>query len=205
MSVTKNLVVYSDFVCPFCFIAERGALTKLQREFDVRLDWRGFELRPDTPPEGTLMSSRFPPARLAEMRARMHMVAERAGVHGMGDPEILPNTRRALAMAEYARDQDKLEAFRQAAMDAHWLHGKDLGSAADLAAVATGVGLDGKSAVVASLEPRYLERVLKNRREGEALGVEGIPTSFLDDGTVVGAAPYEEFVALARRAGADPK
>jgi predicted DsbA family dithiol-disulfide isomerase len=197
-----ELALYSDFICPFCFIAERGPLARLQREYDVRLDWRGFELRPDTPPEGANMSSRFPAARLSQMRAHMRGVAERAGIHEMGDPERIPNTRRALAMAEYARDQGKLDAFRIAAMDAYWLHDKDLGSAADLAAIASGVGLNGKAALLASLEQGYLDRVLQHRRDGEAMGVDGIPTSFLEGGVVVGAAPYEHFVALAQRAGA---
>jgi len=200
--MTKQLALYSDFVCPFCFIAERGALARLQREYDVHIDWRGFELRPDTPPVGVNMASRFPAARLAEMRAWMHAVAERAGVLGIGDPERLPNTRRALAMAEYARDQGKLDAFRNAAMDAHWLHGKDLGDPAHLSAIADSVGLDGADALRASAEARYVDRVLQHRREGEALGVEGIPTSFLEGGVVVGAAPYESFIALAEQAGA---
>ena len=47
MAVTLEL--FSDFVCPFCYIAERSSLTRLKREFDLTVDWRGFELRPDTP------------------------------------------------------------------------------------------------------------------------------------------------------------
>ena len=44
--------LYSDSVCPFCFIAERSSLVRLQKEYVVAIDWRGFELHPETPGGG---------------------------------------------------------------------------------------------------------------------------------------------------------
>ncbi len=44
--------LYSDFICPFCFVAEQSNLVRLQEEFDVEVDRRGFELHPETPVGG---------------------------------------------------------------------------------------------------------------------------------------------------------
>lgn len=149
--MAASLELFSDFVCPFCYIAERSSLTRLKGEFALGIDWRGFELRPDTPVAGTEMAAVFPPARLAMMHERLREVAKRFEVT-MGEPTRLPNTRKALAMAEWARDQGKLWEFRDAAMDSHWLHGGDLGDDGNLAKVAVSVGLDGEQAVKAGHE-----------------------------------------------------
>jgi predicted DsbA family dithiol-disulfide isomerase len=198
--MTAPLELFSDFVCPFCFIAERSSLTRLKNEFDLAIDWRGFELRPDTPEEGIDMAKVFPASRLAMMAERRRETARHFGVT-MGDPTRLPNTRKALAIAEWARDQGKLWEFRDAAMDSHWLQAGDLGDDGNLAKVASSVGLDGAKAVKAGHDDVYLDRVRANRDLGERRGVEGVPTSFIGHRAVVGCAPYEDFVEMAEQAG----
>lgn len=39
-----RLEVWIDFVCPYCFLAEKP-LEEAMRGLDVRLDWMPFELR----------------------------------------------------------------------------------------------------------------------------------------------------------------
>ena len=80
--------------------------------------------------------------RIHAMQKNLQQFAHGFGVTDMKLRDRSPNTRRALAVAEYAREQGKLEAFRQRAMDAHWTQGKDLESDADLRALATEAGLD---------------------------------------------------------------
>jgi predicted DsbA family dithiol-disulfide isomerase len=198
--MAATLELFSDFVCPFCYIAERSSLTRLKGEFELAIDWRGFQLRPDTPGEGVEMAEVFPPTRLAMMRERLRTVASRFNVK-MGEPSWLPNTRKALAVAEWARDQGKLWEFRDVAMDSHWLHGGDLGADANLAKLAGSVGLDGEQAVAAGHERVYLDRVRANRELGDRRGVEGVPTSFIGPIAVVGCAPYADFVEMATTAG----
>ncbi len=54
--------LFTDFVCPFCFIAERSSVLRLQREYDIDIEWIGYELHPDTPPGGVPLSSYLPDA-----------------------------------------------------------------------------------------------------------------------------------------------
>ncbi len=140
--------------------------------------------------------------RVAAMRPRMQAFAEGFGVRGLGSPDRIPNTRRALAVAEYARDQGRLDAFREAAMRAHWQEGKNLEDDGDLRAIAAGVGLDGEAALAASRDPGFLARVDEARAEANDVGVTGIPTFFFGDVVVVGCQPYEELAAAAQAAGA---
>lgn len=163
------------------------------------VDWRGFELHPETPLGGMPVTSLVSRARLEGMHAYMRQFAARFGVDNMATPEHLPNTRRALAMAEFARDHRRLDAFRDAAMEAHWIRGEDLERDDDLRTVASRAGLNPSDALQAADAAPYLERVDALRAEARAAGVTGIPTLFFGDEKIVGCQPYEELAGAARR------
>lgn len=170
----------------------------------MELDWRGFELHPDTPQGGVLLREKFGP-RIDAMQAHLQQFAASMGVHTMNLRARSPNTRKALAVAEYAREQGKLERFRVLAMEAHWKHGKDLESEADLKAVSGESGLDPDAAWAAASSPVYLSRLDALRAEAGKMGVTGIPTFFFGEVKVVGCQPYDQLRQVAEYAGAKRK
>src|SRR3569832_2026853 len=140
MSATLRL--YTDFVCPFCFIAEQSTVPRLLADFDLTLDWRGFELHPSTPKGGLPLQRLFPGRDLAQMHEGTTRFAARFGVTDFQPPARLQNSRRALAVAEWARATGRLEPIRAAAFSAHWRQGKDLEADADLRAIAAAAALN---------------------------------------------------------------
>jgi predicted DsbA family dithiol-disulfide isomerase len=150
---------------------------------------------------GRLLAEKFGAARLGPMREHLRNFAEGFGITDMRFPDRSPNTRRVLAMAEYARDEGKLPRFRDLAMDAHWRQSKNLEDEADLRGIATDAGLDPDAALEASRDPAYQGRIDQRRREADADGVTGIPTFILGDRGVVGCQPYEILAKLADQQG----
>ncbi len=199
--MTSWLRLYTDFVCPFCFIAEQGTVPRLLAEFELELEWYGFELHPSTPPGGVPLSRLFPGVPLAAMHERTKAFAARFGVSGFQPPDWLWNSRRVLAIAEYARDDGKLEPFRQTAMRAHWREGKGLENRDDLIYIAERAGLDPARALQAAIDPVLLARVDLRQDEARRAGVRGIPTFAFGDVQVVGCQPFEALAAAAERAG----
>jgi predicted DsbA family dithiol-disulfide isomerase len=197
-----TLRLYTDFVCPFCFIAEESTVPRLLRDYDLSLDWRGFELHPRTPRGGMPLTNLFPGAHLPSLHDRTRRFGAQFGVTGFDPPDRLQNSRRALAVAELARDRHVLEPYRHAAFDAHWRRKKDLEANADLRELATAVGLDPDEALAAADDPGYLERVDGKQADARAQGVNGIPTFFFDRVRVVGCQPYEALARMAEQAGA---
>lgn len=143
----------------------------------------------------------FPPERLHGMSSYMKNFAAQYGIDDFVQRERVPNTRRALALAEVAREERRLEEYRQRAMDAHWKHGLDLEDDAVLATLARDAGLP-DDAVERSRGAEYLRRIDAIREEANAIGIHGIPTFVLGRYRISGAQPYEAFVALATHAGA---
>ena len=168
----------------------------------MAIDWRGYELHPDTPPGGMLLADKFGAARLKGMHENLKKFAESFGITDMKLRDRSPNTRRALAIAELARDEGKLDVFRDLAMDAHWRRGMDLESDDDLRTVAKEAGLDPEKAIRASSDEKYLDRIDERRREANAVGVTGIPTFVIGNQGMVGCQPYEALEEFAEACGA---
>jgi predicted DsbA family dithiol-disulfide isomerase len=118
----------------------------------VELDWRGYEIHPETPRGGTALETLFP-GQAKAMRAHVERVAQRFGVT-LRASERINNSRRAIAVAEWARDQGKMLAFRDAAMEAYWQRGEDLEDPNVLAKLAEHAGLPGDGAREAMDDPK---------------------------------------------------
>jgi len=170
----------------------------------VDVDWRGFELHPETPQGGMVLRDKFGP-RIDAMQAQLRQFAASMGVQDMRLHARSPNTRKALAVAEYAREQGKLERYRVLAMEAHWRRGKDLESEQELRAVAAAAGLDPDAAWAAASSPVYLGRLDALRAEADRMGVTGIPTFFFGEVKVVGCQPWEQLRQVAEYASAQRK
>lgn len=189
--ITK-LIIYSDFVCPFCYIAEQGTVSKLQKEFSIEIDWRGFELHPETPKGGVEIEAVFPKEQIAGMREYMKNFAKSFGVE-LGFSTRMSNTRRILAIAEYAREKEKLELFRNIGMHFYWKEGKNIEDTEVLKSIAQNAGLNSDEALMASESIQYLSKIDAIREDANRIGVTGIPTFFIENKSIVGCQSYEVF------------
>ena len=149
-----------------------------------------------------LLAEKFGAARLKGMHENLKKFALSFGITDMQLRDRSPNTRRALAIAELARDEGKLDAFRDLAMDAHWRRGMDLESDDDLKSIAKEAGLDPQKAILAADDETYLDRIDERRREANARGVTGIPTFVMGNQGLVGCQPYEVLEEFAAACGA---
>lgn len=143
----------------------------------------------------------FPGYRSGDRLAYMRDFAAGFGIGAMASPERLPNTRHILAMAEYARDMGKLDAFRTLGMKARWENGSDLEDETVLGNLAAGSGLDRQKALKTSESAEYLARIDSARHEAERMGINGIPTFIIGKSRIVGCQTYETLADAVVKAG----
>ncbi|MCZ2806959.1 thioredoxin domain-containing protein [Modestobacter sp. VKM Ac-2983] len=107
-----------------------------------------------------------------------------------------PNAENAAVAVEAAAQQGAFEAMYQRMYETQpqWSHQQE-SQAAVFRGFAEGLGLDMATYDAAVADPATLERVLSDRDDGLALGVQGTPTFFLD-GELVEVETAEEFVEL---------
>jgi predicted DsbA family dithiol-disulfide isomerase len=46
-----EVIVYCDYICPYCYIVTRP-IEALAREFDIDVEWKRIEIHPEIPPQG---------------------------------------------------------------------------------------------------------------------------------------------------------
>ncbi len=135
-------------------------------------------MHPDTPRGGMPLQQLLGGRPLKPMQDQLANFAASFGVE-LGFSARIPNTRRPLAMAEFARLQGRLEPFRDAVMDAHWQEARDIEDAGVLRSLAEKAGLDPEDALAAADGREMQARVDGLGVEARRWGVTGIPTYFL--------------------------
>ena len=92
--MTLTVHVFSDVICPWCYIGKRRlekALAALDRRHEVRVRWLPFQLNPTMPKEGInrrdYRTTKFGSwERSQELDAKMVAVGETEGIHFASAP-----------------------------------------------------------------------------------------------------------------------
>jgi predicted DsbA family dithiol-disulfide isomerase len=162
----------------------------LKKEFNVEVEWKAFELRPGTPPEG--MSRPVKPGETGELSQSVRNLAGEIDLK-MIRPSFTPNSRPALEAAEYAKEKGKFEAFHLAVFKAFWEDARNIGLHNVLREIAESCGLDGAELLQALDEGRYTASVVKQDAEAHEMGINGIPAYIVGNYFIEGAQPYSFF------------
>jgi predicted DsbA family dithiol-disulfide isomerase len=163
----------------------------MKERFDAAVEWLPFDLHPEYPLEGiprAQLAARYGPDGMARTAA----IFQSHGLEYNPNPDVVPNSMRALRLTEHARAQGLHEPFHNHLMDAYWSEAQDLGNPEVLRALAAEVGLEGADDVLAT--DAYADDVRRATAEAHAMGITGIPAFVLDRRLLVlGAHPKETF------------
>ena len=111
-----------------------------------------------------------------------------------GNLTILSNSRLALMASEYARDLGRYDSFHKNIFHSYFTEGLDIGKADVIATVAGKSGLDEKETISAVRDGRYASRLNETRKEGQLIGLTGVPLFVIENKyQIVGAQPIETF------------
>jgi predicted DsbA family dithiol-disulfide isomerase len=180
-----------DFVCPFCYVGQqRNAILTRHGFHVVELP---FQAHPDIPLGGIAAGPRTGP-----MYAMLEREAKEAGLP-LHWPPHLPNTRRALAAAEWAR-QRQPGAFHQFHRDlfaAHFVLGEDLEDTAVIDRHARASGIDLAPLFAALSNGTAEEAVTEAEIAGYKHGVQGTPAWLLAGQLISALRSATEFERLA--------
>jgi predicted DsbA family dithiol-disulfide isomerase len=190
--VTKpvRLVVYSDYLCPWCYLAEHR-LEQLRTEAGgaLELEWRSFLLRPRPEPGRDLAKfvrytqSWLRPA--SEPDAPVFRVWESTE----GPPSHSVPAHLA-AKAAAALGPDAFAALHGRLLRAYFEQSRDISAEGTLRALWAEAGLP-EAAFAARGDPTLLERTLAEHDEAVSLGITGVPAVRVagTDAFVLGAQP----------------
>jgi predicted DsbA family dithiol-disulfide isomerase len=196
------IVVYSDVICPWCYVGKRRLQTALDggqgMPESVHLFWRPFELNPDMPAEGMERQSyrarKFGKARSAELDRNMVEVGREAGITFAFDQmRRTPNTRLAHRLVWEAERQHRQNAVVDRLFQGYFEEGLDIGAPMVLERLAADSGLEAQGVRSALTETDSLDAVTRLEEQGYRMGIQGVPFFILLQKYQVSGAQPPEF------------
>jgi predicted DsbA family dithiol-disulfide isomerase len=165
----------------------------LKKEYAIEDKWVSYELHPETPPTGMLLSERFKGYDLSSFYENLRAQGKAVGVV-FGNLKVLSNSKLALMASEYARDLGRYDSFHENIFHAYFTEGQDIGRLDVITDVAGKSGLDEKETLSAVRNGRYASRLNETRKEGQLIGLTGIPLFVIENKyQITGAQPIETF------------
>ena len=200
-----RLDIFSDVICPWCFIGKR----RLERALKshpvpgLGIHWRAFQLNPDMPAGGmarrAYREAKFGSLeRSRQLDARVAAEGAKEGIAFAFDRmERTPNTSRAHQLIDVAQRSGRAQAVVDALFRAYFEAGRDIGDEAVLAELASAAGVADWPAAADA------DRVAALEEDVRSLGIQAVPTFILDRRVGVSGAQAPETLAQALRETAE--
>lgn len=205
MKDTIQVEIWSDVVCPFCYIGKRHfeqAVAQLPAGTPVQVTWKSFQLNPEqkTDTSITIYQSLAQSKGWTEQYTRQttqHVttMAAQAGLQYDFDKVVVANTLNAHRMIHLAADYGKADDMKERLLKGYFTEGMNVDDDSTLVDLALELGIPKDEAEDLLKTDRYAFEVQKDIAEAAQIGVRGVPFFVFDRKYAVsGAQPVEAFV-----------
>jgi predicted DsbA family dithiol-disulfide isomerase len=197
--------MYSDCVCPWCFIGKRrfDRARQQRQKLHIDMQWRAFELNPALAPGGMdrdeyLLRKFGDATRLRNMHEHLREIGVPLGIRFRFDLiRKTPNTRAAHTLLAYAAERDRQDELSEALFSAYFEEGRDIGDPEVLVELGSSQGFDSADSLRALNDPRLNAGIQATEEQAREWGISGVPTFIFERRYAVsGAQPAEVFTQL---------
>lgn len=209
-----KIEIWSDVVCPFCYIGKRNfenALQKFASNDSVEIVWKSFQLDPDvvSNSEKTVyeyLAERY--GRSIEWAQQAHErvieMAKSVGLDFRFDKAKIANTFDAHRLIQLAKKNNKANEMEEILFRSYFTDGKDISDISELISLSKTVGLNPEDADKVLRGSDFGNAVRQDFIEGQQLGVQGVPFFvFNRKYAISGAQPADEFLKILEKVGSE--
>lgn len=199
--------VWSDIVCPFCYMGKRRFETALEQfpyKDNVEVEWKSFLLNPDVKTD-TSISVHDYLARLKGWSAEKarevnRQVTEAAGETGLEynmDKAVVANTLKAHSFLQFAKENGKQNEAEEKLFRAYFTEGRNVDDTSTLVEIGSEIGLNTAGLQEALEKGTYMDGVRKDLYEAHQFDIHSVPFFLFDEKIgVIGAQPAEYFLEV---------
>jgi len=195
------LDVFSDPVCPWCFIGKRRlerALREIPEANRPQLRWRAFMLNPDMPSDGMERNAYLALKFGSSQRAmELYDTIAQAGAEedipfAFGDIHRTPSTVLAHRLIGLAGERGVQESVVESVFSQYFLKGVNIGEIDNLLPMAIHAGLDEEETRRFLESDEGADTVLAEHNLAQRIGINGVPCFILDGRYAVSGAQSPE-------------
>lgn len=182
--------IWSDIMCPFCYIGKKrfeSALQQFEHNNQVQVVWKSFQLNPALLEQSDVDAYDY----LAKLKGqtrewsqnqhdRIAKMAANEGLIYNFDKVKICNSMNAHRLMQLAKKGNKDEAMAERLFKAHFTEGATLSDPQTLLNLAVEAGLSAHEVKVVLQHKRFEEEVLNDHKEAVELGATGVPFFVID-------------------------
>jgi predicted DsbA family dithiol-disulfide isomerase len=200
-----KIQIWSDIMCPFCYIGKRRieeALSQFGHKEAVDIEWKSFQLDAGfiPSPDDNLIEHLAEKYRkdtdwAQTMVDNMTQNAKTAGLDFHFEKAVLANSHNAHRLLHLAKKHNLANELKELLFKAYLTDGKDLNSLTALSELGIAVGLDADAVAQVLHSNDYSEDVKQDIQEANTKGVQGVPFFVFDNKYAIsGAQPTTAFL-----------
>ena len=202
MSEPIQIDVWSDVVCPWCFIGRRRlqkAIANHAAGREVIVRHRAFQLQPDATAvirTDELLASKYKvdKAQVAEMQANVCSIADGEGLCYDLSETYSGNTLDAHRLILWAEEFGKGDQLLEAIYSAYFEKKEQIFTHDDLLAISSKIGIGSAEALAFLKSDQLRDQVSEDQNLAHQLGANGVPFYVIDMKVgISGAQPQEVF------------
>jgi predicted DsbA family dithiol-disulfide isomerase len=177
--------IWSDIVCPFCFIGKKKleqAIAKLNLQDQVEMEWHSFQLDPDFPKGEAIPSSEylakrknFPLEQINAIEQQLTANAKNYGIDFHFEKALSFNTLEVHRLWQWSKSFGKSSELKEALMLAYFTNGIDLSKEENVLKVVENCGLNPSEAKEILQSNRFSNEVDEDIYHASQIGVRGVP------------------------------
>jgi len=214
MEKRMKIEIWSDVMCPFCYIGKRKFETALEQFPDkehIEVEWKSFQLDSSLPEvargsyrDHLVRSKGLRVEQVNEMLDNVTESAKQVGLEYNLDKAVMVNSLNAHKLTQFAKTKGKGDEIEEALFRAFFTEGKNIADIDTLVQLGMEIGLDEAEIQTAFTDWKYTTLVNHDIQEAAQVGVRGVPFFVLDRKYAVsGAQPVEVFLQNLEVAFAD--
>lgn len=198
-NVSKKIVVdiWSDYVCPWCWVAKRrfeNALDRFPYKDSVRVNVRAYRLAPNhraEPIVEALKRKLGSPVSAAKMMSMVTQYGQSSGLDYRFETMLFGDTTDAHVLVKAVENEVLKKKLVEALYEQSTTQGKSLFDRSSLEAIAKSVGASDESIRFAWSSMELRLQIQKDERDATKFG-SGVPLFVLNDSISVSGAQSEE-------------
>lgn len=185
MNTKLQIEVWSDLVCPFCYIGKRKfeqALDEFPFKHEIELIWKSYQLNPEavTDTQANLIENfasqkGIAVQQAAEMMQNVAQIAAESGIQMNFEIAKVINTLRAHQLSHFALAAGKQNLAEELLFSGYFTEGQNLDDMDYLKSIVAKLGLDVSEFEQAIVNGTYLPAVENDIYESRIIGVRGVP------------------------------
>lgn len=185
-----QIEVWSDVVCPFCYIGKKKfetALAQFEERAHVNLVWKSFQLDPNLKTDPTITvydrlstSKGIPVQQAQEMAGHATKVAAQVGIKMDFDKAVVANSLNAHRLMHFGKEKGLQNEVKELLFKAYFTEGKNIDDTETLIAVGIAAGLNTDEVKAVLNSTQYADAVQADVVESQQLGVRGVPFFVFD-------------------------